>query len=220
MSGITHLLFDCDGTLVDSESIVMAEMQRAGQLIGLSLADADCRRLFLGHTRPHCLRIFEQHHGRPLPDAFAVNLAAAIRLRLETELQPVPGVVETLQLLPQVKCVVSNGSPAHVDFVMEKTGLAKQFGGHRFSAIPPCEPKPSPMLYRNVLQYLQIEPQQCVAIEDSVAGVKAAAAAGIRTLGFAMLADSDQLLDAGACYAFSEMAVLPELLRSLEGVAL
>jgi beta-phosphoglucomutase-like phosphatase (HAD superfamily) len=76
------------------------------------------------------------------------------------------------------------------------------------------------MLYRNVLQYLQIEPQQCVAIEDSVAGVKAAAAAGIRTLGFAMLADSDQLLDAGACYAFSEMAVLPELLRSLEGVAL
>ncbi|MDN0081832.1 HAD family phosphatase [Crenobacter sp. SG2305] len=219
MSGITHLLFDCDGTLVDSERIVMAAMQLAGGRLGLELTREDCHRLFLGHIRRHCLRVFEQHYGAPLPESFAIDLAAAIRHRLETELQPVPGVAAALEQLPQIKCLVSNGSPEHVSFVLEKTGLVTPFVGRCYSAIPPCEPKPSPMLYRQTMERLGIEPQQCIAIEDSAAGVTAAVAAGIRTLGFAMLAGREQLLRVGALAAFSDMVALPGLIATIEASA-
>lgn len=216
MSTITHLLFDCDGTLVDSEQIVMAAMQQAEQQLGLTLTNEDCFQLFLGHTRQHCLEIFEQHHGEPLPDSFASDLAAAIRLRLETELMPIPGVGEVLEQLSQIKCLVSNGSPEHVIFVLEKTNLATPFAGRCYSAIQPCKPKPSPMVYRQAMERLGVEPSQCIAIEDSVAGVRAAADAGICTFGFAMLASSEQLLSSGAFATFSEMRELPNLINAID----
>jgi HAD superfamily hydrolase (TIGR01509 family) len=219
MSAITHLLFDCDGTLVDSESIVMAQMQLAGRLLGLELSPEDCQRRFLGHTRRHCLTVFEQLSGAPLPEDFAVELAAGIRLRLETDLQPVPGVGAALEQLPQIKCVVSNAGPAHVAFALEKAGLAAPFADRRYSPIPPCEPKPSPMLYRQTMERLGIEARHCVAIEDSAAGVMAATAAGIRTLGFAMLASRDELRRAGACATFRHMAALPGLIAGLDANA-
>jgi HAD superfamily hydrolase (TIGR01509 family) len=215
MSSITHLLFDCDGTVVDSERIVMASMQQAGRQLGLALTRAECHRLFLGHMRRHCLEVFEQLSGAALPEDFAAGLTASIRVRLETELQAVPGIAAALERLPQVKCLVSNGSPAHLAFVLEKTGLLEPFAGRCYSPIPPCEPKPSPMLYRQTMERLGIEARHCIAIEDSATGVMAATAAGIRTLGFAMLASRDELRRAGACATFRDMAALPELIATL-----
>jgi beta-phosphoglucomutase-like phosphatase (HAD superfamily) len=108
MSRITHLLFDCDGTLVDSESIAMAVMQKAAMALPLPLTREDCYRLFLGHSRQHCLGLLEQHYGAPLPAEFASSLAGAIRHQLEHELQPIVGVRSMLDRLSRVKCVIES----------------------------------------------------------------------------------------------------------------
>jgi len=213
MSALTHLLFDCDGTLVDSERLAMAEMRRAGQRLGLALSELDCQRLFLGQTRAHSLQRFAELYGAALPEDFAAELAAAIRRRLEDELQPVPGVMAALAQLPQRLCLVSNGNPAHVAFVLAKTGLSEPFSGQCYSPIPPCEPKPSPMLYRQTMTRLGVPPHHCLAIEDSVTGVMAATTAGVTTLGFANLASPAELQAAGAAAIFHDMAALPELVE-------
>jgi HAD superfamily hydrolase (TIGR01509 family) len=215
MSG-PYLLFDCDGTLVDSERIAMATMHETARSIGLTLSPEDCNRLFLGHTRQHCLHVLEQHFGGPLPASFASDLVSAIRRGLEADLQPVPGVVAMLKRLPQIKCIVSNGSWEHVAFVLNKTGLATLFTGRCYTATQFCQPKPSPMLYLQAMVSLGIDPRQCIAIEDSATGVQAAATAGICTLGFAMLAHHNQLLRAGACATFGDMLELPDLIAKID----
>lgn len=219
MSDITHLLFDCDGTLVDSERIAMAAMRDAAHRLGLNYSSEDCQRRFLGYSRQHTLMVFERDYGRPLPSNFAAELALSIRNGLETKLQPITGIAEALAQLPQEKHLLSNGSPTHVDFVLGKAGLAAHFEGRCHSAIQPCPPKPSPQLYLQVMSKLGVKPRQCLAIEDSGPGVMAAAGAGIRTLGFARSASKEELIQAGALVTFrsmGELARLIEKVRDLE----
>lgn len=215
MSVITHLLFDCDGTLVDSERIAMAAMRDAGRTLGLRYSEEDCRHRFLGHARQHALAVFERDYGRPLPPGFAVELARAIRHGLETRLQPVPGLAEALADLPYEHHVVSNGSPDHVAFVLDMTGLDIYFKDRCHSAARSCPPKPSPQLYLQVMAALDVRPEQCLAIEDSVPGVMAAVRAGITTLGFASLASREELVRAGCSVTFTRME---ELAQNIEQV--
>jgi HAD superfamily hydrolase (TIGR01509 family) len=216
VSTITHLLFDCDGTLVDSERIAMAAMCDAGRALGLRYSDEDCRRSFLGHARQHALAVFERDYGRPLPPGFAIELARAIRHGLETRLQPIPGLAEALAHLPYQRHVVSNGSPDHVAFVLAMTGLAMYFKDRCHSVAQACPPKPSPQIYLQVMAALGVQPEQCLVIEDSVPGATAAVRAGIRTLGFADLASREELALAGCSATFTRME---ELGHTIEQVA-
>jgi beta-phosphoglucomutase-like phosphatase (HAD superfamily) len=103
---------------------------------------------------------------------------------------------------------VSNGSPDHVAFVLDTTGLAPYFEDRCHSATQSCPPKPSPRLYQQAMARLGVRPEQCLAIEDSVPGATAAVRAGITTLGFADLASREELALAGCAATFATMEEL------------
>jgi len=95
-------------------------------------------------------------------------------------------------------------------------GLARFFGDRLFCADRVARPKPAPDVYLAAADRLGVPPQACLVIEDSVAGVAAASAAGMTALGFiggghATHQHVDALTAAGARHVFDDMRRLPAL---------
>jgi HAD superfamily hydrolase (TIGR01509 family) len=211
------MIFDCDGVLVDSELIF-------ARVLGECLTEAACPAsaeealaLGFGRNRDTLTAAVEARFGRALPDGFFEAMRARTALVLERELAAMPGVAELLVALPGRRCVASNG---HLDRVRERlalTGLLPFFDPHVFSAIQVAAGKPAPDLFLLAAGRLGAAPADCLVIEDSLAGVEAARAAGMPVVGFCggshCPADHrDALIAAGCPLVFSRMADLARFL--------
>jgi HAD superfamily hydrolase (TIGR01509 family) len=214
----SHLLviFDCDGVLVDSEPLANASFANALKPHGLDWSIAETMRRLMGRSLKSCVEIIEAEIGRKLPDDFLENMQAVTYQSFrDAPLQPVAGVKEAvlaLQAAGLATCVASSGAVEKMRFTLGLTGLWDLFGGHVFSASHVSRGKPFPDLFLHAAISMNEQPFDCVVIEDSVPGVQAARAAGMRVLAYAgaAYADRDGLADAGG-FLFSDMKQLPEL---------
>ena len=207
------VIFDCDGVLVDSEplanAVLHAELARAG--LGLSLEESTS--LFTGLSLASCLAVIEARLGGPPPEDFLPRLRAGVVERFRKELAPVPGVADVLRGLDAPRCVASSGSHEKIRFSLSLTGLDGWFGDDDiFSADDVARGKPAPDLFLHAAARKGREPGHCVVVEDSVPGVQAARAAGMRVLGFAARSEAAALAAAGADAVFGDMRELPSLL--------
>jgi HAD superfamily hydrolase (TIGR01509 family) len=212
-AGPDLVIFDCDGVLVDSERLshtVLCELL-AEQGVQLTLAQAVDR--FIGSTVDGMLHGVSQLLGRPVPADFLDDFKARSAAAFTAGLQPVAGVPALLDALPYPYCVASNGNHAKVRFTLGHTGLLPLFEGRIFTADDVPRPKPAPDLFLHAARQLGAEPTRCVVVEDTVTGVRAARAAGMRAIGHAGLTPPQRLLDAGAEAVLAEMAQLAALLR-------
>jgi beta-phosphoglucomutase-like phosphatase (HAD superfamily) len=103
---------------------------------------------------------------------------------------------------------------------LEVTGLASLFGGNVFSADQVARGKPAPDLYMFAARTFRVSPENCIVVEDSALGVRAARAAGMSVIGFtggvhAGKAAAEPLAAAGACPVISSMAELPAAVAQL-----
>ena len=219
---VTHFVSDCDGVLIDSEAVALDAL-----LDTLQHLVSDRERL-AAHIRPRLGQQLEPLLAEVFPE---LGLAppgaaerAAIRVAVEAEcdrrLSAVPGVAQALAAIPLPKAVASNSSNVRVHEALERTGLAPLFGGRIFTADIVSHPKPHPAVYLAAAHGFGVAPAFCVAVEDSVTGVTAAAAAGMLVLGFIggghiTAGQAQRLLDAGAHACFADMALLPGLVASL-----
>jgi HAD superfamily hydrolase (TIGR01509 family) len=129
------------------------------------------------------------------------------------ELRPVAGVREVLSALGTRRCVASNGDPDEIVFRLKTCGLDVYFDGAIFSGTQVPRSKPYPDVFLAAAQAFNVDPARCVVIEDSVTGVTAARAAGMRVFGHAALTATSALANAGAI-PFTSMSELPSLLSS------
>jgi beta-phosphoglucomutase-like phosphatase (HAD superfamily) len=106
--------------------------------------------------------------------------------------------------------VASNSGPQHVESSLKKTGLWKYFNGRIFTAEEVARCKPAPDVYLHAAQKLGYEPSQCVVVEDSAVGVRAAKAAGMTVFAYTRLSRAAELRELGAI-CFESMSQLPEL---------
>ena len=83
------------------------------------------------------------------------------------------------------KAVASSSETHQLDYKLRKTGLWDLFAPHIYSADHVTHAKPAPDLFLHAANALGVAPSDCLVIEDSVNGVKAALAAGMRVWGFA-----------------------------------
>ena len=108
------IIFDCDGTLVDSEAItngVIAEM--AGEL-GIAMTGKEASNTFGGKTLDEVLYKMKELSGKSLPDDWLPRLIQKVNISWEEKLRPVDGVPEILKNIRIPVCVASNGEPTHV----------------------------------------------------------------------------------------------------------
>ena len=81
-------------------------------------------------------------------------------------------------------CVASSSAPHKIELGLMLVGLHQRFHRHIFSATMVKRGSPAPDLFLFACAKMGVQPSRCVVIEDSVAGVQAAVAAGMRVVGF------------------------------------
>jgi HAD superfamily hydrolase (TIGR01509 family) len=211
------VIFDCDGVLIDSELIgarvEAAELSR----IGIPLAEDEILTRFLGMTAEAMYHALEIEYRCTLPTGFAATVQAEIDAAFERDLQVIPGIHETLDRLAVASCVASSSTLARLRHSLGLTGLYARFAPHVFSAEQVAHGKPAPDLFLHAAAKMSCAPARCLVIEDSISGVRGAAAAGMRAWGFiggghCVDGHDARLRDAGAESVFERMTDLPMLL--------
>jgi HAD superfamily hydrolase (TIGR01509 family) len=207
------ILFDCDGVLVDSEPISNRTMVEMLHELGLPLTPEEVTDRFLGRSMPACVAIVEAQLGRPAPADFSEEFHRRTVAAFEQELEAVRGIVEVLDWLPWPACVASSGDHAKLRATLTRTGLYPRFEGRIFSALDVRKGKPHPDLFLHAAERMGADPARCAVVEDSVLGVQAGIAAGMRVFAYTGTVDARALRDAGAHAVFSAMSELPALLE-------
>lgn len=211
---VTELvIFDCDGVLVDSERISLTIQAQRLRDLGLQMTFEDCVREFLGIGMPATLRAVEERLGRPLPATWERELADEVHAAFGRDLEAVAGIESALDSLDVATCVASSGSHEKMRLTLGVTDLYARFDGRIFSADEVPSGKPAPDLFLHAAAKMGVAPERCVVVEDSPAGIAAATAAGMRSLGYAETTPPERL--AGADAIFADMDDLPALVHSV-----
>lgn len=206
------ILFDCDGVLIDSERYSVRILSETLSRIGLNLSADDCLRLFMGKSVKSCTEIIEQSLGRDIPPDYWDMFHRELHSTLEANLRAVPGIAEVLQSLPWKCCVASSNDHAAIRKHLIKTGLYQHFKQNVFSALEVKRGKPHPDLFLYAAEKMNADPTKCAVIEDSVYGIQAAHAAGMKPFAFVGgIAPRSYYEDSGATI-FSNMSELLGLL--------
>ncbi len=206
------VLFYCNGVLADTEMVVnrlvAAELTARGWVMDAHQARAE----FLGMAWPDMRPLVEARTG-PLPTGWEDDFSHRINRMLEAETLAIPDAIEALHVVAArlPVAVASNSSRLELATKMERLGLLELFGARCFSFEDVPRPKPAPDIYIAAAQACGVAPQDCVVVEDSVTGTRAAIAAGCRVLGFARDTPAGALHRAGA-RPFYAMKDLPALL--------
>ena len=219
MPAIQLVIFDCDGTLMDSEGIA-AEVETAALAEhGLQMSVEEFQRRFAGTSSAQFQVEVERETGRALPDNHAKQVSDEIVRRFRTEVKAVPGAQDVLDRFDQPRCVCSNSSMEKLEAELRRANLWDRFRPYIFSAfdMEGCDEKPAPDIFLHACREFGVEPRCAIVLEDSVAGVTAARAAGCRTVGFAGTARSkghaDLLTEAGAETVIFRLSDFPELIE-------
>jgi HAD superfamily hydrolase (TIGR01509 family) len=205
------VIFDCDGVLVDTELISNTVLAGLLTQAGLATTLEDCMRDYRGRSITSVLALAVQRHGAPLPDDLADRYYAEVEAVFVRELEPVPGIVDALERIALPSCVASSGPHHKMAVTLRRTGLWERFEGRIFSATEVEHGKPAPDLFLHAAQAMGFDPESTAVVEDSIPGVEAACAAGMRALAFSRHTDAGELAAAGG-EPFADMAELPGLL--------
>ncbi|MEF3366136.1 HAD family phosphatase [Methylocystis sp. 9N] len=183
-NAVRAAIFDMDGTLLDSERFYLRAIREACLAVGLEAPEAFFFQM-LGRPWPDCYRMlgarfgagFERSRFDPLFDqGFAQLTRGGIPLK--------PGVRELLEHLASLEtpmAVATSTGGALAKRHLEHAGILDFFAA-RVSADMVAEPKPAPETFRKASEALGVASHYCLALEDSPAGVRSAAASGAMTI--------------------------------------
>ena len=215
------LIFDCDGVLVDSEVIAHQVLLDALAPLGLTIPLNEAYTLFSGRSLKDTTALIEKLLDGPLPTDFFQRSREDLFARFRAGLKPVAGVADAIGAMPYPRCAASSSSPDRLHLALEITGLAPLFGDHVYSAVQVTRGKPAPDLFLFAAKQMGAEPKHCVVIEDSMLGVEAGLAAGMRVIGFAGASHANEelarrLAAAGAHKVIRAMRELPPCVQAMK----
>ena len=179
------VVFDFDGTIVDSERVSHAAMTEVLAQDGHTLTDAE-RQAVVGHAWPHTRAYLVDLMG--YDDAgiasYRERVSAAFQARID-QVRVFDDVAETLDALhgacvPVAVCTSSGRG--YLERLLDRTGIADRFAA-TVAREDTEEHKPRPAPYLLAARRLGVEPSDCVVVEDTPAGIAAAQAAGMRVVG-------------------------------------
>jgi beta-phosphoglucomutase-like phosphatase (HAD superfamily) len=214
------VIFDCDGVLVDSELISCRAHSEMLTRHGYPITSDEVLARFLGVSDREARLIIEAELGRDLPGDFEVQVKQATLQFYAGDLQAISYVGEAIGTIGLPKCVASSGTPEKIQHGLICAGLYDLLAPNIFSASQVERGKPAPDLFLFAAEQMQVAPQRCLVIEDSLPGIAGARAARMTVLGFhggshCRSGHGDALRAAGAAVAFDDMRQLPGLIRRL-----
>ena len=199
------LLFDLDGTLVDTDAEHLVAFQRAFEPHGIVLDRAQYVAHVMGASNEMIGRKFLPHLPHDLRERTLAAKEQAYRDGLG-DLQPIAGIAELLDWAEAnglARAVVTNAPRANADLVLAAIGLADRLpirviGGEL------ARSKPDPLPYLTGLAQTGARAENSVAFEDSLSGVRAAVSAGLAVVGITTSLDAARLIEVGAVFAAAD----------------
>lgn len=210
---IEAVIFDMDGVLLDSEPLWRRAEIAAFAAVGVTLTEDDCRRT-MGRRIDEVVAHWHRERPWPDPDLDAVTDAVldGVAALVAAEGVPLPGVAEAVALAEELGLAraVASSSPRHlIEVTLDRLDLADAFPVVH-SAEDEAAGKPDPAVYLSTAATLGVAPAACVAIEDSLNGLRSARAAGM-----AVVAVPEAPLPADADPSWGEAVVILDSLAGL-----
>lgn len=179
-------IFDCDGVLVDSELIGSRIYAHALTNYGYSLSAEECLRRFTGMSDKTAQEIIFSESGIQIPESLSQMIQEITVEAFEKELQPI--IYDFIKTVAQENfqiCVASSSPKHRVIRSLELTDQYQFFSPDKiFTSQQVNNGKPAPDLFLLAAEVMGYQPKDCIVIEDSVAGIKAAIAAKMNPIGF------------------------------------
>jgi pseudouridine-5'-monophosphatase len=212
----THVLFDLDGILLDTENFYTRATQAVAGRFGKSF-DWSVKSRMIGRPEAESARVLVEALGLPIsPEEYLAERAALLET-LMPGAEPMPGAVRlTTELAARgVPMAVATSSPRRLfDLKTARHGeWLRVFGAIVLGDDPRVRRgKPAPDIFLVAASDLGADPARCLVVEDSPAGVAAARAAGMQVLGVpypgldpAVLADADRVVASLSDVACSDL---------------
>lgn len=211
MSKYKCVIFDCDGVLVDSETIgnqVFVDMaNELGANIDLRYATKHFKGGFLQKSIDHVSKLIDSEISKSFEEEYRKRSFDAFK----KDIKPIPGILDVLQNMELPFCVASSGPESKIKHNLGLTGLLPFFKENIFSSYMIQKWKPDPDIFLFAAKTMGYKPSDCVVIEDSLSGVKAAINGGFDVFGFT-LHDYDNELKQLATKTFNNMKGLLEMI--------
>jgi HAD superfamily hydrolase (TIGR01509 family) len=206
-------IFDMDGVLVDSEPIACGIFHKHVAALGVPMTLDELMRDTIGLSTHSTRLLIRERYGIEVSDDVVARIRAELDLVYPARLAAVPGVEQAILAIDRPRCVASSSSPTRIELSLRLTGLTGYFGRNVFSASMVERGKPHPDLFLHAAGTMGFEPARAAVIEDSVHGVTAGVAAGMKVFAFAGAPYTDaKALERAGGQVFTDMRDLPALL--------
>ncbi len=218
------IIFDFDGVLADTEPIHFLMFHRVLEEEGIPLSQHDYYDKYVGFDDKGCFHAILSEHGRPAaPETIhrLVERKAALMLGHVTTARVVyPDVAEFVKDVAgrYRLAIVSGALRREIELILQTAGMGNSFE-HITAAEEVRDGKPAPEGYLHALQSLNRQApllaSECLVIEDTVFGIQAAHAAGMRCLALSTTSPPDRLVIADAVASTLKGYDLESLARRL-----
>ena len=202
MTNRSALLFDLDGTLVDSDAQHLAAFQRAFARHRIELGASEYAAKIMGASNAVIARAFLSHLT-PAEQAATIEAKEEDYRNSLDDVEPIAGAVALLDFADRLglkRAVVTNAPRASAEKVLAALGFGERLPIVVIGSELP-RAKPDPLPYLTGLERTGAEAARSVAFEDSFSGVRAAAAAGLAVVGLTTTLSEAALIEAGATIA-------------------
>jgi HAD superfamily hydrolase (TIGR01509 family) len=200
------LIFDFDGVIADSEAIANTVLAEIVSGLGHPTTLDQSLARYSGSRWDEVIAEIEAAIGKPLPSDFSGQLKLATLDRFRTDLKEVSGATNFIRRFSHLpRCIASSSSIDRLQLCLSVLELEAEFGNHVFSADMVARGKPHPDIFLFAADKLGVSPNECLVIEDSAGGIRAAVAAGMTAIGLCAASHireghDAKLRDAGAVH--------------------
>ncbi len=179
------IIFDCDGTLVDSEYLCNLALQQQLAELGIDSDAEELMALYRGVKLNVTLTSLESEFDTRFPNSFIPDYRLKVKHLFEQHLKANEGVKDLLASLKIPFCVASSAPREKIEKALQVTGLAQYFNDNIFSSYEIDSWKPEPGIFLHAAKTMNVEPAQCYVVEDSLVGLQAANGAKMKSIYYA-----------------------------------
>ncbi len=190
------VIFDMDGTIADSEKIAERVTREFFRERGIELTREEEKMIF-GLTWKELVRTLLGSRGLEYKQSIKNTLKERYVRHMRKEVKPAEGIYEFLnELKGNYKVgLATNSRKREVDIIFDRLGFHGYFD-LKLSRNDVKKGKPDPEIYLKSAEIFKVNPSDCIVFEDSIIGIKAAKAAGMKCVGIVNTYDKNELKEA------------------------